>query len=471
MPPELEQPNNDNEILVDAVIDQNNKLDDIANTSDLQVQGIMESNAELNELNRSVDILTDVVGKKKPVHFSVNVEGGEMATIEGPKGDKGDKGPKGDTGPQGKQGKAGPKGPKGEKGPKGDKGDKGDRGLQGFPGKQGPKGDKGDKGEKGEPGKDGKDLVSDVIEKYQEQVDEALKDAQKRIGSVTARVNSVASKTVSLSELDDVDLSQATVSNGKYVIGGGGSGAVDSVNGQTGVVVLDADDIDDTSTSHKFVTSSDITKLSNLSGTNTGDQDISGIGTNATNIANHIADTANPHSVTKSQVGLGNVDDTSDATKNAATATLTNKTIASPVLSGTLTGTYTIGGTPTFPSTVVSTTGTQTLTNKRITERIGTTDSSSTPTPSADSHDMYTVTALATNATFGAPTGTPTNGQKLIIRIKDNGTARTLAYNAIYRAIGVSLPTTTVISKTLYLGMMYNSADTKWDVTAVAQEA
>jgi len=51
-----------------------------------------------------------------------------------------------------------------------------------------------------------------------------------------------------------------------------GSGAVDSVNGQTGVVVLDADDIDDTSTTNKFVTATDITKLSNLSGTNTGDQ-------------------------------------------------------------------------------------------------------------------------------------------------------------------------------------------------------
>lgn len=48
---------------------------------------------------------------------------------------------------------------------------------------------------------------------------------------------------------------------------------VTSVNGQIGDVVLDADDIDDTSTTHKFVTAGDITKLSNLSGTNTGDQD------------------------------------------------------------------------------------------------------------------------------------------------------------------------------------------------------
>lgn len=53
-------------------------------------------------------------------------------------------------------------------------------------------------------------------------------------------------------------------------------GAVDSVNAQVGVVVLDADDISDTVTVKKFVTASDITKLANTSGTNTGDQDISG---------------------------------------------------------------------------------------------------------------------------------------------------------------------------------------------------
>lgn len=55
----------------------------------------------------------------------------------------------------------------------------------------------------------------------------------------------------------------------------GGGGGVTSVNGDTGVVVLDADDISDTSTTHKFVTAADITKLSNLSGTNTGDQNLS----------------------------------------------------------------------------------------------------------------------------------------------------------------------------------------------------
>lgn len=50
------------------------------------------------------------------------------------------------------------------------------------------------------------------------------------------------------------------------------------------------------------------------------------------NIQTHISSTSNPHATTKAQVGLSNVDDTSDATKNAAAVTLTNKTLTSPVI-------------------------------------------------------------------------------------------------------------------------------------------
>lgn len=127
-----------------------------------------------------------------------------------------------------------------------------------------------------------------------------------------------------------------------------------------------------------------------------------------------------------------------------------------------------LNSTSTDLSAYASLTGTQTLTNKRITPRIGTEASSSTPTPTGDSVDMWTETALAANATFAAPTGTPTEGQRLIIRIKDNGTARTLAWNAIYRAsTDLPLPTTTVISKTMYVGFIYNSTDSKWDLLSL----
>lgn len=95
---------------------------------------------------------------------------------------------------------------------------------------------------------------------------------------------------------------------------------------------------------------------------------------------------------------------------------------------------------------------------------IGTTASASTITPDADSHNVYTVTALATNPTFAAPSGTPADGQILIIRIKDNGTSRTITWNSIYRAgTDITLPTSTTISKTMYLQFAYNDADSKWD--------
>jgi len=50
------------------------------------------------------------------------------------------------------------------------------------------------------------------------------------------------------------------------------------------------------------------------------------------------------------------------------TQTLTNKTLTAPVLGGTITGTYTLGGTPTFPASVATLTGTQVLTNKTLTD-------------------------------------------------------------------------------------------------------
>lgn len=104
--------------------------------------------------------------------------------------------------------------------------------------------------------------------------------------------------------------------------------------------------------------------------------------------------------------------------------------------------------------------------------------SSATPTPRGFwyENEMY-ITALAVNATIGAPEGTPMVGSfstelgpTLIIRIKDNGTSRTLTWNVIYRAIGVTLPTSTTASKTIYVKAIYNSLDNKWDVILVQTE-
>jgi len=100
-----------------------------------------------------------------------------------------------------------------------------------------------------------------------------------------------------------------------------------------------------------------------------------------------------------------------------------------------------------------------------------TTASTATLTIDTDVSDFATITAQAEGLTIGAPTGTPVEGQKLIIRLKDDGSARAITFNAIFRALGVTLPTTTVASKITYLGLVYNSTDTKWDVVATKTEA
>lgn len=104
-------------------------------------------------------------------------------------------------------------------------------------------------------------------------------------------------------------------------------------------------------------------------------------------------------------------------------------------------------------------------------KRTVTTASTATLTIDSDATDVYTVTALAAAMTIAAPTFTsPVNGHGIIIRIKDNATARALTWNAIFRVVGVVLPTTTVSSKTMYIGCIYNTSDTKWDVIAVSTE-
>ena len=100
-----------------------------------------------------------------------------------------------------------------------------------------------------------------------------------------------------------------------------------------------------------------------------------------------------------------------------------------------------------------------------------TTASTATLTIDSDVNDFIVVTAQAEALTISAPTGTPVEGQKVIVRIKDDGSARGITFNAIFRAIGVTLPTTTVASKITYLGLVYNSTDTKWDIVATKTEA
>lgn len=125
-------------------------------------------------------------------------------------------------------------------------------------------------------------------------------------------------------------------------------------------------------------------------------------------------------------------------------------------------------------TTPLSASSTNTLTNKRINPRLVTAASYTTDTGTSldvSTCDQFEITAQAGALKFNNPGGTPVGGQKLIIRITDNGTARALTYDTQFRAMGNALPSTTVAGKTLYMGFIWNATDSKFDLVAVAQES
>jgi hypothetical protein len=234
----------------------------------------------------------------------------------------------------------------------------------------------------------------------------------------------------------------------------------------------------------------------------------------------------------RGDVGLGNVDHTSDATKNSAAVALTNKDLTSgtntfPTLNQNTTGSAakwttarnlagnSVDGSANVPfankfivqGTVDSglpnaqflgalgtgllknttTTGvlsaatagtdyttptdTETMTNKRITKRTATIASTATPTINTNNLDGYSITALATAITSFTTnlSGTPTDKQTLWIDITDNGSSQSITWGASFASSGtVALPTSTVSGVRLDIGFVWNTVTSKWRCVSVA---
>lgn len=110
------------------------------------------------------------------------------------------------------------------------------------------------------------------------------------------------------------------------------------------------------------------------------------------------------------------------------------------------------------------------LTDFYVPERVNTVASSATPAINTNTTDLFTITALAvaiTSITSGL-TGTPTDGQKLMIRITGDATPRTIAWGTSFVSSGVAtLLATTAASKTHIVGLVYDLNATKWVCVAV----
>jgi len=107
--------------------------------------------------------------------------------------------------------------------------------------------------------------------------------------------------------------------------------------------------------------------------------------------------------------------------------------------------------------------------------RISSTTTDTTPLAwNSDLYDMTILTAQAEAFTISADAGSPVHGQKHLFRFEDDGTPRAITWTTgsskAFRAIGVTLPTTTIASKIVYIGCVYNSTDSRWDAIAVGQE-
>ena len=197
---------------------------------------------------------------------------------------------------------------------KGDKGDKGLDGKNGLDGKDGvgKNGLDGKNGLNGKDGKDGKDGDQLRLRKDRTHI-------QWKLDNDTEWKN-----LVSLEEL------RGPAGVNQVVYSGGGNagqassgetpppseGAVDSVNGQTGVVVLDQDDVPDGSTNKQYSQ----TEKTKLAGIETGAEVNNISDANATDLTDGGATTLHTHTVTKSDVGLGSVDNTADTAKPVSTA-------------------------------------------------------------------------------------------------------------------------------------------------------
>lgn len=154
----------------------------------------------------------------------------------------------------------------------------------------------------------------------------------------------------------------------------------------------------------------------------------------------------------KNATGFGTPENIFAAAISAVSATLSG---ALAVASAAITGNLTVGGN-------VEVTGTSRVIPASV----------ASGNPITPTSQVYDVTALAVTTVFNVPSFTPQNGMAMLLRVKDNGTARAISFASGYSNVsGLDTPTTTVANKLLTIGAIYNSATSKWEIQGINQQA
>jgi hypothetical protein len=248
--------------------------------------------------------------------------------------------------------------------------------------------------------------------------------------------------------LDDGSLyicTDSTTSNAVWVLQ-----TIDSVptNGSTKAVesngVFDAlnNKVDKVAGS-RLITSAESTVIGNTSGTNTGDQNLSGLAPLASPTFTGTVVLPTDTSIgTVSSTELGYLDGVASSVQNQLNAKVNLNTL---ITEG--------SGLRIFYDAKGLVLSSENCNVQTVT--------SSATVTAVSTNDLVNITAQAVGLTLANPTGTFYNGQIISFRIKDNATPRTIAYGSKFKAFGSALPTTTVASKITLLSAMYNSvADT-----------
>lgn len=157
------------------------------------------------------------------------------------------------------------------------------------------------------------------------------------------------------------------------------------------------------------------------------------------------------------------------------TQVLTNKTLTSPTingatLSGTLAGTYTIGGTPTFPSSVTQNTVSQTLTNKTLTSPTINSPTITNATISADTLTGYTTSNSGTIYGVGVTTGQISGSNTVLPAALATGIPSNKFANPYKFSVYLNTATNTLSSSWLAIPYDFKLFDTGTNVDLVTNK-